>query len=45
MRAAPMHAARQLTDRWGNQWNLAQHIRDVSPGEMERATEAFAQKT
>jgi PhnB protein len=32
----------QLTDPFGHRWNLAQHIRDVPPEEIERAAaEAF----
>jgi PhnB protein len=32
----------QLTDPFGHRWNLAQHIRDVSPEEIEKAAaEAF----
>jgi PhnB protein len=27
----------QLTDPFGHRWNLAQHIRDVSPEEVEKA--------
>jgi uncharacterized glyoxalase superfamily protein PhnB len=30
-----------VKDRWGNRWNLAQHVKDVSPDEMQRAQEAF----
>jgi PhnB protein len=28
-----------LMDRWGNRWTLAQHMTDMTPEEMERATE------
>ena len=32
----------QLTDPFGHRWNLAQHVRDVSPEEVEKAAaEAF----
>ena len=31
-----------LTDKWGNQWNLAQHVKDMSPAEMQKAGEEFA---
>jgi uncharacterized glyoxalase superfamily protein PhnB len=31
-----------VSDRWGNQWSLAQHTRDLSPEEMQRAQEAAA---
>ncbi len=27
----------QVADAWGNVWGLAQHVRDVSPAEMEKA--------
>jgi len=30
-----------LVDRWGNQWSLAQHIKDVTPDEMKQAQDAF----
>ena len=31
----------QVTDRWGNIWMLAQHIRDLNPAEMKKAEDAF----
>jgi PhnB protein len=31
-----------LVDRWGHRWNLAQRVRDMTPGEMKRAGEAAA---
>jgi len=32
----------QFTDRWGHKWNVASHIEDVTPDEMEkRAAEAM----
>ena len=31
-----------LTDKWGIQWNLAQHMRDMSQAEMQKAGEDFA---
>jgi PhnB protein len=34
----------QVTDKWGNSWNFAQHMRDVSPDEMKRATEELGKK-
>jgi uncharacterized glyoxalase superfamily protein PhnB len=33
-----------VADRWGNEWTIAQHMRDVSPEEMKKATEAFGKK-
>lgn len=26
-----------VEDQWGNQWTLAQHVKDMSPGEMQKA--------
>lgn len=34
-----------VTDRWGNQWNLAQHIRDMTPEEMKKAQDEFVAKS
>ncbi|MBS2032398.1 MAG: VOC family protein [Deltaproteobacteria bacterium] len=31
-----------LTDKWGNQWNLAQRVKDMTPAEMKKAGEEFA---
>jgi PhnB protein len=31
----------QLNDRWGNRWSIAQHIKDLTPAEMEKAQNAF----
>jgi PhnB protein len=31
-----------LKDRWGNQWTIAQRVRDMSPADMERASEEAA---
>ena len=30
-----------VTDQWGNRWNLAQHVKDMSPAEMQAAQDAF----
>ena len=30
-----------VTDKWGNEWSLAQHIKDMTPEEMEKAKKAF----
>ena len=31
----------EVTDRWGNSWILAQHMRDMTPEEMKKAQDAF----
>jgi uncharacterized glyoxalase superfamily protein PhnB len=31
-----------VVDRWGNRWTLAQHMKDLSPEEMKRASEEAA---
>jgi PhnB protein len=31
----------QVSDRWGNTWVLAQHMRDLNPEEMQKAQDAF----
>ena len=31
----------QLADPFGNKWNLAQHIKDLTPDEMKKAQDAF----
>ena len=31
-----------VTDRWGNRWTIAKHIKDMTPEEMRKAGEAFA---
>jgi PhnB protein len=33
-----------LTDRWGNRWMLAQHMKDMSPAEMKKAGDDFVQQ-
>jgi uncharacterized glyoxalase superfamily protein PhnB len=30
-----------LVDRWGIRWSIAQHMKDLTPAEMEAAQEAF----
>jgi uncharacterized glyoxalase superfamily protein PhnB len=30
-----------LTDKWGNDWTIAQHMKDLSPEEMKKAQDAF----
>ena len=34
----------KLTDPFGHQWGLAQHVEDVSPEEMQRRSQEFAAK-
>jgi PhnB protein len=31
----------QVSDRWGNVWMLAQHMRDLTPAEMKKAQDEF----
>ena len=31
----------QVTDKWGNIWMLAQHMRDMTPQEMKKAQDEF----
>jgi PhnB protein len=31
-----------VTDRWGNNWTIAKHVKDMTPEEMQKAGEAFA---
>ncbi len=31
----------QVSDRWGNAWTLAQHMKDLTPEEMQKAQDAF----
>lgn len=33
-----------VTDRWGNEWTLAQHMRDLSPEELKKAQDEFVAK-
>jgi len=30
-----------VVDRWGNQWTLAQRVKDMTPEEMKKAQDAF----
>src|ERR1700722_15526947 len=30
-----------VVDKWGNEWTLAQHIKDMTPDEMKKAQDAF----
>ncbi len=34
----------KVTDKWGNEFELAQHVKDVTPQEMEKAQKAFAEQ-
>lgn len=31
----------QVQDKWGNLWSLAQHIKDLTPKEMQKAQDEF----
>ncbi|MHB8419803.1 MAG: VOC family protein [Myxococcales bacterium] len=33
-----------VTDRWGNNWTIAKHVKDMTQDEMKRAGEEFAKK-
>src|SRR5712692_7999663 len=35
----------EVHDRWGNQWVIAQHVKDLSPAEMKQAQDEFVAKT
>ena len=30
-----------VADRWGNEWTLAEHMKDLTPEEMKRAQDEF----
>jgi len=30
-----------VTDKWGIRWNLATHVKDLTPAEMQKAQDAF----
>ena len=34
----------EVHDRWGNQWVLAKHVKDLSPAEMKKAQDEFVAK-
>jgi uncharacterized glyoxalase superfamily protein PhnB len=34
----------EVHDRWGNQWVLAQHVKDLTPAEMKKAQDDFVAK-
>jgi hypothetical protein len=31
----------QVVDKWGNEWTVAQHMKDMTPQELEQAQRAF----
>jgi PhnB protein len=31
----------KVADRWGNEWTIAKHIKDMTPAEMKAAQDAF----
>ncbi len=35
----------QVSDEWGNVWTLAQHMKDLTPEEMQKAQDAFVAST
>lgn len=34
----------KVEDKWGNDWSLAQHIKDLTPQEMSAAQNAFIEQ-
>ena len=34
-----------VVDKWGNEWNLAQHVKDMTPDDMKKAQDAFVAGT
>jgi hypothetical protein len=34
----------KVEDKWGNDWSLAQHIKDLTPQEMRAAQNAFIEQ-
>ncbi len=34
-----------VVDKWGNEWNLAQHMKDLTPAEMKKAQDEFVAQT
>jgi PhnB protein len=34
-----------VVDKWGNEWSLAQHVKDQTPEEMKKAQDAFVAGT
>lgn len=35
----------KVVDNWGNRWGIAQHIKDMTPEEIKKATDEFIAKT
>jgi uncharacterized glyoxalase superfamily protein PhnB len=35
----------EVHDRWGNQWVLAQHVKDLTPEQMKKAQDEFVAKS
>ena len=35
----------EVHDRWGNQWVLAQHVKDLTPQQMQKAQDEFVART
>ena len=33
-----------VVDRWGNRWTLAQHVKDLTPEQLQSATSEFVAK-
>jgi PhnB protein len=33
-----------VQDRWGNRWNIAQHIKDLSPAEQQQAQQEWRER-
>jgi uncharacterized glyoxalase superfamily protein PhnB len=33
-----------VSDRWGNRWNLSQHMKDLTPAEMQKAQDEFVKQ-
>ena len=34
----------EVHDRWGNQWVIAEHVKDMTPAEMKKAQDEFVAK-
>lgn len=34
----------KVTDKWGNEWVVAQHMKDLTPQEMDKAQKAFLEE-
>ncbi len=31
----------RIADRWGNEWGIATHVKDLTPQEMKKAEDQF----